>query len=83
MRILIKINYWLQRNELFKNVYNKRLNNIENLSKKVDYNDLKVSSGLETHFSELQDLVTFPDDIKTNKVLIERVQYKKKNLTNI
>ena len=44
---------------------------------------MKVSSGLETHFSELQDLVTFPDDIKTNKVLIERVQYKKKNLTNI
>ena len=73
MRILIKINYWLQRNELFKNVYNKRLNNIENLSKKVDYNDLKVSSGLETHFSELQDLVTFPDDIKTNKILIEPV----------
>ena len=73
MRVLIKINYWLQRKELFKNIYNKRLNNIEKLSNKIDYNDLKVSSGLETHFNELQDLVTFPDDIKTNKILIEPV----------
>ena len=83
MRILIKINYWLQRKELFKNIYNKRLNNIEKISKKIDYNDLKVGSGLDTHFSELQDLVTFPDDIKTNKILIAGVQYKKKNFINI
>ena len=27
MLILIKINYWLQRKEVFKNIYNKGLNN--------------------------------------------------------
>ena len=40
--------------EIFKTIYNKRLNKIDELSRKMDYIDLKFiinSSGLETDFS--------------------------------
>ena len=34
------------------------------------------SSGLETNFSGLKDPAAFLDDIKTNKILIEKARYK-------
>ena len=34
------------------------------------------SSGLETDFSGLKDPAAFLDDIKTNKILIEKARYK-------
>ena len=61
--------------EIFKNIYNKRLNNkIDGLSKKIDYGNLKFivnSSGLETKFSDLKDPVDFLDCIKKREILIE------------
>ena len=65
--------------EIFKNIFNKRLDKIEELSKKNNFNDLKVivnNSGLETDFSGLKDHVTFIDDIKRNKISIEEARYK-------
>ena len=50
--------------EILKNIYNKRLDKMDELSKRIDYGDLKFtakSSGLETNFSELKDAVAFPD----------------------
>ena len=56
--------------KIFKNIYNKRLNKIDKLSKKIDYGDLKFivnSSGLETDFSKLKDPVAFLDSAKNMK----------------
>ena len=61
--------------EIFKNIYNKRVNKIDELSKKIDYGDLKFivnSNGLETDFSELKDPVTFLD----HEILIEKTWHK-------
>ena len=52
--------------EIFKNIYNKRLDKIIELFKATDYGDLKFiisSSGTETDFSELKDPVAFLDSI--------------------
>ena len=40
--VIIRINYYFQgKYKSFKNIYNKRLDKIEELSKKIDYNNLK------------------------------------------
>ena len=53
--------------EIFKDIYNKRLDKIEELSNKIDYNDLKyvaVKNRTSYNFSELEDPLTFLNDIK-------------------
>ena len=69
------VSYQFQRRENFlKNIYNKRLDKIDELSKTIDYGDLKFtvnSTGLETNFSELKDPVAFLDSIKKREILIE------------
>ena len=65
--------------EIFKNIYNKRLDKIDELSETIDYGDLKFivnSSGLETNFSELKDPVTFLYSIKKREISTEEVQHK-------
>ena len=65
--------------EIFKNIYSKRLDKIEELSKSIDYSDWKFivnSRGLQTDFSELKDPVAFLDSIKRCEVLIEEARYK-------
>ena len=45
--------------EIFKDIYNKRLDKIEELNKKIDYNDLKytiISSDEEFNFDKLKDI---------------------------
>ena len=67
--------------EIFKNICNKRLDKIDELSKTINYGDLKFivnSSGLETDFSELKDPVAFLDSIKKRELLIEEVRHKQK-----
>ena len=62
-------------------MYSKRLDKIDELSKKIDYDNLKFivsSSGLETDFSELKDHVSFLDSIKKREILIEDARYKQK-----
>ena len=65
--------------KIFKNICNKRLDKIDELSKTFDYGDLKFmvsSSGLETHFSELKDPVTFHDSIRKREISIEEARHK-------
>ena len=52
--------------EIFRNIYNERLNKIEELNKKIDYNDLKytvVSSGEEFEFDKSEDPIVFLNHI--------------------
>ena len=52
--------------EIFKDIYNKRLDKIEELSNKIDYNDLKyvaVNNRTSYNFSELEDPLTFLNDM--------------------
>ena len=49
-----------KKREIFKNIYNSRLDKIDELSKTIDYGDFKFivnSNGQETDFSELKDPV--------------------------
>ena len=53
--------------EIFKDIYNKRLDKIEELNKNIDYNDLKynaISSGEECNFDKLKYPIVFLNDIK-------------------
>ena len=52
--------------EIFKDICNKRLDKIEELNNKIDYNNLKyvvVSSGDEYRFDKLKDPIAFLNDI--------------------
>ena len=52
--------------KIFKNIYNKGLDKIEELSKKMDYNNLKytvISSGEEFEFDKSEDPILFLNDI--------------------
>ena len=65
--------------QIFKNIYDKRLNKIDQLSKKLNYGDLKFiisSSGTETNFSGLKDSVAFLDSIRKRGIYIEEAQHK-------
>ena len=56
--------------EIFKNIYKKRLDKMEELSKKIDYNNLKyivMSSGKEFRFDKSEDPIVFLNDIKKKK----------------
>ena len=68
MPILIKI---------FKNISNKRLDEIEELSNKTNYDNLAFiakNSGKETDFTAVEDPIVFLDNIRTNKITIERAK---------
>ena len=57
--------------EIFKNIFNKRLNKIEELNKKIDYNNLNytvISTGEKFEFDKLEDPVLFINDIKKGKI---------------
>ena len=57
--------------EIFKDIYNKRLDKIEELNNKIDYDNLKyvaVNSRTSYNFSELTDPLTFLDEIKKGKI---------------
>ena len=69
----------LKEREIFNNIYNKKLDKVDELSENTDYSDLKFivnSSGLETDFSELKDPVAFLDSVKKREISIEEAQYK-------
>ena len=57
--------------EIFKDIYNKRLDKIEELNNKIDYDNLKyiaVKSREIIDFSKLCDPITFLNDIKKGKI---------------
>ena len=71
--------------EIFRNIYNKILGKINELSKTIDYNDLKSivnSSGQETDFSELRDPVAFLDCIKKHEISIEEAWHKQEEFNS-
>ena len=63
--------------EIFKDIYNKRLDKIEELSNKIDYNDLKyftINSKTKHNFSDITDPITFLNEIKNGKVSLEEAK---------
>ena len=63
--------------EILKNIYNKRLDKIEEFCKKIDYNNLKytvISSGEEFVFDKSEDPVLFLNDIKKDKISLEEAE---------
>ena len=60
--------------EIFKNIYNKSLDKIEEFSKKIDYSNLKytvISSGEEIKFEKSEDPVLSLNDINKGKTSLE------------
>ena len=63
--------------DIFKSNYNKRLDNIEEVTKKIDNNDfyfIVISTGDETDFSEVEDPITFLNNIKSGEIAIEEAK---------
>ena len=53
--------------EIFKDIYNKRLDKLEELNNKIDYNNLKyitANNRSSYTFSETEDPITFLNEIK-------------------
>ena len=68
--------------EVFKDIYNKRLDKIEILNNKIDYDNLQyvaVNSGKIYNFSELTDPLTFLDEIKKGKMSLEEAKNYQQN----
>ena len=60
--------------EIFKDIYNKRLDKIEELNNKIDYDNLEyvaVKSGKIFDFSQLKYPLTFLDEIKKGEISLE------------
>ena len=64
--------------EIFKNIYfNKMLDKIKELSRKIDYNNLKytiISSDEEFEFDKSEDALVFLNDIKKSKISLEEAK---------
>ena len=71
--------------EIFKDIYNKRLDKIVELNNKIDYDDLMyviASSGKKFDFGSTKDPITFLNDIKKAKVSLEEAKNKQQNYLN-
>ena len=63
--------------EIFKNIYNERFNKLEELTKKINNDDLKFifnSTSNETEFSGVKHPITFLKKIKSGKITIEEAK---------
>ena len=63
--------------EIFKDIYNKRLDKIEELNNKIDYDNLMyvlVNSGKLFDFAGLKDPLTFLGEIKKGKMSLEEAK---------
>ena len=72
--------------EIFKDIYNKRLDKIEGLNNKIDYDNLKYvveSSGDEYEFNKIKNPMALLNDIKKGKISIEKQRNNKKIITII
>ena len=68
--------------EIFKDIYNKRLDKVEKLNNKIDYNNLKyvsVNNRSSYTFSELEDLFTLLNEIKKGKTSLEEAKIEQQN----
>ena len=61
--------------EIFKDIYNKRLDKIEELNNKIDYNNLNyvvAGTGDKYSFDDLDDPLTFLSNIKKDEISMEK-----------
>ena len=71
--------------EIFKDIYNKRLDIIEELNNRIDYNNLKyvvASSGDEYRFNKIEDPITLLNKIKNGKILLKEAKDQQQNYYN-
>ena len=71
--------------EIFKSIYNKRLDKTEELTKKIDVNNLTfstISTGETVDFSRKNDPLTLLKKIRDGKITIERAKELQKYLNN-
>ena len=76
--------------EIFKDIYNKRLDKIEELNNKIDYDNLKYvveksgvkKDSVEYDFNKIKDLITFLNNIKEGKISIQEAKDKQENYYN-
>ena len=71
--------------EIFKDVYNKRLDKLEEVKNKIDYDNLKYvveSSGEEYSFNKIKDPIALLNDIKKCKISLEEAKEKQKDCYN-
>ena len=71
--------------EIFKDIYNKRLDKIEELNNKIDYDNLKYvveSSGNEYRFNKIEDPIALLNNIKKGKISLEEAKEQQKNYYN-
>ena len=71
--------------EIFKDIYNKRLDKIEELNNKIDYDNLKYvveRSGDEYRFNKIKDPITFIDNIKKCKISLKEAKDQQQNYYN-
>ena len=60
---------------MFKNIYNEKLDKIEELNKKIDYSNLKctvISTGEEFELDKSENSLASLNDIKTSKICPEK-----------
>ena len=75
----------LKEREIFKDIYNRRLDKIEELNNKIDYNNLKyvvANSGDEYAIKKLDDPLVFLNNVKKNKISLEEAKNQQKNYRN-
>ena len=68
--------------EIFKDIYNKRLDKLEELNNKIDYDNLKYvveRSGDEYSFNKMKDPIALLNDIKKGKISLEEAKEKQKD----
>ena len=71
--------------EIFEDIYNKRIDKLEELNNKIDYNNLNyvvLSSGDEYNFNKLDDPVTFLNNIKKGKTSLNEAIEQQQNYYN-
>ena len=68
--------------EIFKDIYNKRLDKLEELNNKIDYDNLNyvvLSSGDEYNSDKLDDPLTFLNNIKKGKISLNEAIEQQRN----
>ena len=67
----------LKEREIFKDIYNKRLDKIEELNNKIDYDNLQyvaVNSGKTYYFSTLKDPISLLEEIKKGRITLQEAK---------
>ena len=68
--------------EIFKDIFNKRLNKIEEINNKIDYDDLDyviLSKDMEYNFSIEKDPISLLNDIKEGKITQKEAKDRQRN----